>query len=82
MEMTNHRLSHAEKVQITMDWLAPVQQDGGKPRTHEDLARAFCKATGRRLSPKAVAQARAMGYPDSRIHATSGMIIIRCSGAA
>jgi len=55
--MTNHRLSHAEKVQITMDWLAPVQQDGGKPRTHEDLARAFCKATGRRLSPKAVAQA-------------------------
>jgi UDP-N-acetylglucosamine:LPS N-acetylglucosamine transferase len=26
-------------------------------------------------TPKAVAQARAMGYPDSRIHATSGMII-------
>jgi hypothetical protein len=55
--MSNPKVSREEKAQITMNWLAPVQQGGGKPRTHEDLARDFHEATGRRISPKAVAQA-------------------------
>ncbi len=45
-------------------WMEPPRQ------THPRQARHFICGT-----PKAVAQARAMGYADEQIHATSGMII-------
>ena len=57
MKKPTPRLTREEKAAIALAWLTPLQQPGGKPVAHDQLAADFGARTNRPLSTKAVAQA-------------------------
>ena len=62
--------SREECAWLAVNWLTPLQQLGGKPRSYENLAKDFQAVYGRSISPKAVAQAVQKAFSERLISIT------------
>jgi len=65
--------SREERTWLAVNWLAPLRQSERKPRSHENLADDFAAIYGRRISPKAVAQAIQQAFSERLISVTQNL---------